>query len=92
MKEWLFLNWIALGSSGVSPGYEERAAAVVTDLADPGLAFGNGTTMSTRKAAQTIVFELFAEMRVGFANLLVKDRAQGRRHLESILRPGRMRH
>src|SRR5208282_2917561 len=88
VEEGLFLNRIALGAGRVSPGSVKRAAAVVADFADSGSAFGDGTAVAARKAAQATVFELFVEMRIGFLDMLIEDRAQGGGHLEFILRRG----
>ena len=77
VEERFLFDRVALGSGGVSPGYIERAAAVVADFADSGLAFGDGTTMSAGEAAHAIVFELLVERGIGFADLLVENSAEG---------------
>ncbi len=77
VEEWFLFDWIALGSGGVSPGDVERAAAVVADFADSGLAFGDGTAMSASEAAHAIVVELLEERGIGFADLLVENGAEG---------------
>lgn len=61
VEERLLLNGIALHASGVSPGDVERTAAIEADFADSGLTFGNGTTMSAGKTADSIVVELLVE-------------------------------
>ena len=81
MKEGLLLDWIALGSRGVSPWNIQRPTAVVANFADSGLAFGNGAAMSASEAAHTVVLEFFVEKRIGFTNSLVQntaERAHGR--------------
>ena len=77
VKERLLLDGIALGAGGVSPGDIERAAAVVADFADAGLAFGNGTAMATGEAAHAIVVELLVKSGIGLANALVENGAEG---------------
>ena len=77
VEEWFLFDWVALGSGGVSPGDVERAAAVVADFADSGLAFGDGAAMSASEAAHAIVVELLEERGIGFADLLVENGAEG---------------
>jgi hypothetical protein len=91
VEERLFLNRIALRSGSVSPGNEKRAAAVVADLADSGLAIGNGTAMAAGKTAHPIVIQFFVKASIGFSDLLVENGAEGSGHLKAILRPRRMR-
>jgi len=76
VEEWFFLDGIALHSGRVSPGDVERAAAVVPDLADSGLARGNGAAVSAGKTANAVVGEFFVERGIGFANSFVEDDAQ----------------
>jgi hypothetical protein len=86
VEEWFLLDWIALGSGGVSPGDIEGTSAVVADFADSGLAFGDGTAVSAGEAAQAVVIELFVENGIGFADLLVEKTAErGHGNLWSIL-------
>src|SRR5215469_7521490 len=88
MEERLLLDRITLHTGGVSPRDIERAAAVVADFADSGLAVGNGAAMAAREAADSVVVESFVESRFGFADSLVEDVAQGgqnRKPLISIL-------
>jgi len=77
MEKRLLLNGVALGSGGISPGYEERAAAIVADLAHAGLAFGNGTAMSASEAAHAVILELLVKMGISLANALVENGAEG---------------
>jgi hypothetical protein len=77
VEEWFLFDWVALSAGSVSPGDVERAAAVVADFADSGLAFGDGTAMSTSEAAHAIVVELLDERGIGFADLLVENGAEG---------------
>jgi hypothetical protein len=71
VEERLFFDGIALHSCGVSPGDEELAAAIEADFADAGLAFGDGTAVTTGEAADPVVFEFVVEREVGFADSLV---------------------
>ena len=77
MKERFFFDGVALGSGGVSPGDVERAAAVVADFADSGLAFGDGTTMSAGEAAHAVVVELLVERGIGFDGLAGREQCGG---------------
>ena len=88
VKKRLLLDGIALRSGGVSPGDVELAAAVVADLADAGLAFGDGAAVAAGEAADAVVVELLVESCVGFADSLVEDGAEGGHGgLLSILTP-----
>lgn len=87
MKKRLFLDRVALSASGVSPGNVKRATAVIADFADAGLAFGDGAAMSTGKAADTIIAQIFVQIRVGFADSLVEDVLEGWHEITSILAP-----
>ena len=77
VKERFFFDGVALGAGGVSPGDVERAAAVVADFADAGLAFGDGTAVSAGEAAGAVVLELLVESGIGFADALVENGAEG---------------
>src|SRR5580658_7602438 len=77
VEERFLFDWVALGSGGVSPGDVERAAAVVADFADSGLAFGDGTAMSASETADAVIVELLDECGIGFADLLVEEGAEG---------------
>jgi len=77
VEKWLFLDGIALGAGGVSPGYVERAAAVVADFADAGLAFGDGAAMSAGETAHVVVGELLVQGGIGFVDSLVENGAEG---------------
>jgi hypothetical protein len=77
MEEGLLLDGITLGSGGVAPRNIERAAAVVADLADSGLAFGYGTAVSAGETADAVVVELLVESRFGFTDLLVENGTEG---------------
>src|SRR5208282_4847034 len=85
-EERLLLDGIALHTGGVSPGHVERAAAVVADFADAGLAVGDGAAVSAGEAADAVVVELFAERGSGFADLGVEDVAERGHGSGSILR------
>ena len=67
VEERFLFNRVALGSGGVSPGDVEGSSAVVADFTDTGLAFGDGTAMSTGEAAYAVVVEFFVESGIGFA-------------------------
>jgi len=77
VEERFLLDGIALHSGGVSPRNKEFATAVEADLADSWLSFRNGTAMPTRKTTDTIVPEVFDEIRIGFSDSLVEDVTQG---------------
>jgi hypothetical protein len=77
VKEWLFLDRVALASGSVSPGDKQRPAAIVADFADAGLAFGDGAAMSASEAAYAVIFELLVQTGIGLANSLVENTAQG---------------
>ena len=77
VKKWLLLDRVALGSGGVSPGNVKRAAAIVADFANAGLAFGDGAAMSASEAAHAVVGELLVEAGIGLANSLVENTAEG---------------
>jgi hypothetical protein len=77
MEERLLLDGIALHSRDVAPGNVKRAAAVVADFADAGLAFGNGAAVAAGETSNTVVVEFFVEGRIGFADPLVQDITQG---------------
>src|SRR6202035_974974 len=77
MKEWLLLDRVALGSGSVSPGDIERAAAVVADFADTGLAVWDGAAMAASEAAYAVVVELLVKAGIGLANSLVENTAEG---------------
>ena len=84
VEEWFLLDGITLGSGGVSPGNVERAAAVVANLADTGLPFGNRAAMSARKATHTITVKPF--VKISFTNMFINDIAKRRhRHLYKII-------
>jgi hypothetical protein len=74
MEERLLLNGIALNSANVSPGNVERAAAVVANLADSGLAVGNRTAMSARKTTHTITVKPL--VKISFTNMFINDIAK----------------
>ena len=77
MEERLFLNRIALHSSGVSPGDVESAAAVKADFAYTGLAFGNGAAVTAGKTAEALLVEFFVKRWIGLADSLIQDVAKG---------------
>jgi len=77
VEEWLLFDGVALGAGGVSPGDVQGAGAIVADLADAGLAFGDGAAMSASEAAHAIVLDLLVEIGIGFADLLVENGAEG---------------
>jgi hypothetical protein len=77
VEERFLFDWVALGAGGVSPGDVECAAAVVSDFADAGLAFGDGAAMSAGETAHSVVGELLVEGGIGFADLLVEKGAEG---------------
>jgi len=77
VKKWLLFDRIALRSRRVSPRRVERSTAVVADLADTGLAFGNGAAMAASEAADSILIELFVKTSIGLADSFVENGAQG---------------
>src|ERR1700722_7262066 len=77
MEERLFFDRIALRASNVSPRNVKLAAAVETDLADPGLSLGNRTTMPAGKTTQAIVLQCFDQPRVSLTNVAVENGPQG---------------
>jgi hypothetical protein len=77
VEERFFLNGIALGGGGVSPGNVELAAAIEADFADAGLAFGDGAAVSAGEAAEAMVAKGFAERGVGCTNFFVEEGAEG---------------
>jgi hypothetical protein len=74
MEERLFLNRIALHSANVSPRNVELAALVVTDLADTGLPFKNGTTMATGETTNAIAINHLVKL--AFTDVLIQDFAK----------------
>jgi hypothetical protein len=84
VEEWFLFDGVALGAGGVSPGCVEGAAAVVADFANSRLAFGDGAAVSAGITADAVVGELFVEMGIGFADLMVEDGAEGG-HGDSVL-------
>ena len=77
VKKRFLLDRIALSPGGISPWNIERAAPVVADFADARLAVGDGAAMSASEATHAVFVELFVEIEVGFANVLIEDGAQG---------------
>lgn len=77
VEEGFFLDGIALGSGGISPGNIEFAAAIEADFANPGLALGDGTTVTAGEAAEAIVVEFLVKRGIGFADAFVEDGAKG---------------
>jgi hypothetical protein len=77
VEEGLLLDGIALHSGGISPGNEEFSAAIEADFADSGLAFGDGAAMTAGETAYAIILEMLVESRIGFADSLVENVAQG---------------
>jgi hypothetical protein len=77
VEEWFLFDGVALGAGGVSPGNVERAAAVVADFADSGLAFRDRAAMSAGEAAHAVVVEFLVENGIGFADSLVENGAGG---------------
>ena len=73
MEEGLLLDRIALDSANVSPGDIELAAAVVANLADTGLAFGDRALVSAGVAAQAIAVERLDQLGSSLANMRVED-------------------
>jgi len=77
VEERLLLDGIALHAGRVSPGDVELAAAIEADFADSGLTVGDGTTVAAGEAADAVVAEIFDQARIGFADSLVENVAQG---------------
>src|SRR5271155_3900851 len=81
MKERLFLDGITLHAAHIAPGHVKGSTLVVTNLADSGLAVGNGAAMAAGIAAHAIAVEFLVE--ITFSNVLVQDVAQGG-HVEPL--------
>jgi hypothetical protein len=81
MEEWLLLNRVALHSADIAPRHVKLPALVVANLANTGLTFGNGATVSAGKAADSIAFDFLVQL--AFADVLIKDFAQ-RRQLKPL--------
>jgi hypothetical protein len=62
VKERLLLDGIALDATDIAPGYIQRAALVVADFANAGLALWNRAAMSAGEAAHAIAVELFVQL------------------------------
>jgi hypothetical protein len=77
VEERFFLNRIALGAGCVSPGNIEGAAAVIANLANAGLAVGDGTAMAAGEATHAVVVELFVKTGISLANVFVENAAEG---------------
>jgi hypothetical protein len=77
VEEGLLLDGIALHAGGVSPGNVEFAATIEADFADSRLTVGDWTTVAAGKAADAVVAEILDETRIGFADSLVENVAQG---------------
>ena len=75
VKERLLLDGIALDATDIAPGHIQRAALVVTDFANAGLAFWNRAAMSTGEAAHAIAVEPFVQL--ALADVFVDDIAEG---------------
>jgi hypothetical protein len=74
VEERLLLDRIALHASHVTPGNIQNSALVVTDLANSGLTFRNGTTMAAGMAAHTVALELFVQ--VSLTNVVIENFAK----------------
>jgi hypothetical protein len=77
VKERLLLDGVALHAGGVSPGDIEFATAIEADFADSGLTVGDRAAVAAGEAAHAIVAERFDEGRIGFADSVVENVAQG---------------
>jgi hypothetical protein len=77
VEERLLLDGIALHAGRVSPGNVELAAAIEADFADSGLTVGDWTTVAAGETADAVVAEIFDQARIGFADSLVENVAQG---------------
>jgi hypothetical protein len=77
----LLLDGITLRPGDISPRRIERAASVVSHLADSCLPLRYGTAVATGVTADPAAVEFFVEPRVGFADSIVEDVAQGKHRL-----------
>ena len=75
MEERFFFDGIALNSADVSPWDVELAAAVIANLANSGLAVGNGAAMPAGKAAHAIAVNRL--VKIAFPDMLINDIAKG---------------
>ncbi len=75
VKERLLLDGIALDATHISPGHIQRAALVVADFANAGLALWNRAAMSAGEAAHAIAVELFVQL--AFADVFVNNVTEG---------------
>jgi hypothetical protein len=80
VKERLLLDRVTLGSGSVSPGDVERAAAIVADFADAGLAFGDGAAVAAGEAAHAVVLKLLVKTGISLADSFVENTAEGGGH------------
>jgi len=76
VKEGLFLDGIALHAAHVSPWDKKLAAAVIPDLSNALLAFGDRAVVSAGKAADAVALDGFVKL--AFANLLIQNFLEGR--------------
>lgn len=75
MEERLFLDWVALHATNVSPWHIQLPALVVADFANPRLAFRNGTAVSACETADAITLDRLVQFTL--ANMLIQDFGQG---------------
>jgi len=75
VEERLFLDWIALYPTNISPRNVESASAVVADLANSRLAFVDRAAVSAGVTANTLSIELFVE--ITFTDARIDDVAKG---------------
>src|SRR5712671_6253454 len=74
MEEGFFLYRVALDTANIAPGHKQRSAAVVANLANPGLAFWDLATVPAGKTPHPVAVELFVEF--ALANVFMNDFAQ----------------
>src|SRR6202158_2713963 len=71
MEEGLFLDRVALDAANIAPGDKQRSAAVVANLANPGLAFWDLATVPAGKTPHPVTVELFEQF--ALANVFMND-------------------
>src|SRR5258708_1760117 len=74
MEEGFFLYRVALDAANIAPGHKQRSAAVVANLANPGLAFWDLATVPAGETPHPVAVELFVQF--ALANVFMNDFVQ----------------
>jgi hypothetical protein len=74
MEEGFLFDGIALHASDIAPRHIELPATIEADLADAGLAIGNGTGVATGKAAHAVAIEFLVQ--IALAHALIHEFAK----------------